>query len=150
MSYDNDNQLDTALQNLRQWYYKGVRALADAVIDAVKNGEIKNEEELDQYVHESVDGHAFVIYTFKAKAALLASDYEDAYDTEMGDEGGPYDPSVRAYFALRADVMEQIEGARRQGELFPKCEECDDTMSVTDYALSKVCQGCREDEESSE
>jgi len=50
--------------------------------------------------------HAEVIYTFKAKLALLASDNEDAYVDQFGDEPGTVEQ--RAFCAIEADVRAML------------------------------------------
>jgi hypothetical protein len=64
-------------------------------------------EFLTEWVDETTDGHEFVIYTYKAKCVLLASDNEDAID-DLGMDG-THSVEARACFALRADVWAGLE-----------------------------------------
>ena len=64
-------------------------------------------EQVDDWLHESVDGCGEVIYTHQAKVMLLVSGNEDAYVEEIGEAA----PSIHAqsYMALRADIREAME-----------------------------------------
>lgn len=119
---ENDNteaNLDTAFSIMRRWYYTGVRQLADCLISDLKGEKPEDEdtarEWLSERVDEDTDGHEFVIYTFKAKCALLASDNDDAYQDELGEPA----PSVEAAtcMAMRRDVWELLEA--RSDEWIP-------------------------------
>jgi hypothetical protein len=98
-----DDRLDLGTNLLRQWYAGRVSDLAEDVLRAILAGEVSD---LQDYLHETVDGTDIVIYTYKASAALLASDSEDAWE-EMGLER----PTVeqRAYCALEADVRAELQ-----------------------------------------
>ena len=63
-------------------------------------------EEMDTWLHESIDGHQFIIYTAMANAVILVSNNDDAYENEIG---GYASTEVRAFFAMRQDVAERIE-----------------------------------------
>lgn len=107
---------DDAMRILRRWYFDEIRSLAE---EAFKEYPIKredpdddrssdeNEEDRDTWLHETIDGHEFVIYTAKAQAVALCSDNADAEEDETGEKST--DDSRRAYFAMRADVREHME-----------------------------------------
>jgi hypothetical protein len=107
---------DDAMRILRRWYFDEIRSLAE---EAMKEYPVKredpdddrssdeNEEDRDTWLHETIDGHEFVIYTAKAQAVILASNNPDAEEEETGEAST--DDSRRAYFAMRADVREHME-----------------------------------------
>ena len=103
-----DDVLALSGRLLRAWYYGNVRGIAGDVLEEILSGRLTDDEELDRYIHETVDGTDIVIYTSKAQAALLASDNGDAHEEETG-EPAP-SPEAAAYFALRADVLDQLRG----------------------------------------
>jgi|SRR5882724_1354884 len=101
-----DEDLDAAVRIIRQHYYQEVRSYADDLLRAVKDGEITDEEQLTERLDQEVDGSARVIYTFKSKLGLLASDNDDAYEDEMGEP--PNDVAVQMAFAMRQDIREAL------------------------------------------
>ena len=102
---------DEAISHLLRWYRDEVRSLAqDAVSEHPDDEEARRE-----WVDETCDAHEFVIYTYKAQAVLLASDSSDAYEEEFGAEERATD-EVRAFWALRADVLDQIEAELPENE----------------------------------
>lgn len=114
--------LNDAINLIREWYYTEIRSLADAAIsevaDYVKSEDDPDDdsvrEHLDEWLHETIDGHQFVIYTMQAKCALLASDNEDALENETGETGTV---EARCYYAMRADVSELLSA--REDEWLP-------------------------------
>lgn len=111
--------LDRAFSEIRRWYYGGIRRLVEGLIDACKAEKHEDEDSarewLSERVDEDTDGHEFVIYTFKAKCLLLASDNEDAYQDEIGEPA----PTVEAAacMAMRRDAWELLES--RSDEWIP-------------------------------
>jgi len=65
---------------------------------------------LVEWLDETLDGHEFVIYTYRAKLVAVASDNSDAYESEHG-EPSPK-PEVTAFHAMRSDVWEVLEGEK--------------------------------------
>jgi len=102
---------DDAMRILRRWYHDEIRSLAEeAVREYPFPADDENEEDRDTWLHETIDGHEYVIYTAKAQAVALASDNADACEEEMGQK--PENDGIRAYFAMLADVREQIDANR--------------------------------------
>jgi hypothetical protein len=62
---------DDAMRAARQAYWAEVRSLAEDVIgearDNATSGDWTDEDDLRTYIHESIDGHAWVIYTARAQ-----------------------------------------------------------------------------------
>ena len=114
MTADTTPDFDAIVSDLRRWYYSEIRSLADEAIKecnayhTADDDAYTRREWLDAWLHETIDGHEFVIYTCKAKCSLLASDNEDALEQETGESGTA---EQRCYWAMRRDVVELI-GAR--------------------------------------
>jgi hypothetical protein len=100
-----DEDVNAAVSIIQRDYYQDVRDLGDSIKAEVRAGDIDNEEQLDERVHEDVDGAARVIYTWQAKLGMLVTDNEDAWE-EFGYES----PTVeqKMFCAMKQDVMEYI------------------------------------------
>ena len=98
---------DYAVGILRRDYYSDVADVVSDLIARIKSGEIEDEDDLQTAIHEDIDGHQRIIYTFQAKISLLCSDNEDAGEEDgcLGDK-----PTVeqRAFCAMRRDVEERL------------------------------------------
>ncbi len=101
-----DEDLDDAVRVIRAHYYQEVRRYADDLLEAVKDGEITDDEQLTERLDQEVDGSARVIYTFKSKLGLLASDNDEAYEDEMGEPTN--DVAIQMAFAMRQDIREAM------------------------------------------
>ena len=105
-------------------YWKHVQDIAKEAKEAEKRG-----EDAGDYIHESVDGSWWVIYTHASMAALEHTTNEDAAFDEMGSDAlagcNSYAGVVQrlAFWALRADVNEAF------AEL-PNDEEAEDDAEV--------------------
>lgn len=103
---------DLADEMKRAAYHAEIRNLAASVKDAIKSGEITDAEGLDEWIHQTIDGHHDVIYTYAAQGVIRASDNDDAMIDEMGPEGLTTDGAINwsglAFFAMRADLVEQL------------------------------------------
>ena len=146
-----------------QQYTADVEYMAQSVkqelLDRVKEGESGEDlrEWLIEHLDESIDGSARVIYTWKAKMCMVYSSNESAYFDEMGGEGAcgkdGINWSALAYFAFRADVIEELE---RLGVDFnapvPDCDECgsddqDERKLVEGRWLCETCAEPKDDAE---
>jgi hypothetical protein len=106
-----ESDVKAALDVLRQDYWQDVRGLGDDLLQRIKEGEIGDEEDLDQRLHEDVDGSRRIIYTQENITTLLSSDNSDAYIEEYGElpEGRAEIPWAQlAYAAFCRDVSEYI------------------------------------------
>jgi hypothetical protein len=90
---------EEALRILSRDYNEEIRALA---IEALK----QSEDEREDWLHETIDGHERVIYTYKARVVLICTDNPDAYEDEMGEK--PAGPEQAAYMAMMTDVREML------------------------------------------
>lgn len=90
-------------------YYREVANLADTLIQEARD-EGLDREAFDERLHETIDGHEYVIYTQKAQNVLVHSSNDGAGPEELGADAFVKDGSLRweslAYFALRRDVKE--------------------------------------------
>lgn len=93
-------------------YHATVQGIVDDLARAIKDGEITDSEELDTNLHETIDGHHNVIYTYAARQVLAQSDNDGAYFDNYGTDGAVEDGAINwsrlAYAALMADVQEAI------------------------------------------
>ena len=103
-------------------YWKTVDGLAECVLD-----EYDADTEIEDRIHEAVDGSSLVIYYAEAHAVLWFSNHRDAIDevAERGAHPGTlrYEadslPSLlcqAAYFALHDDVTERVFWLQRERE----------------------------------
>lgn len=109
---DADDLLNLAIGKLQVAYEAHVKDLADCVFAEIKAGRITDREDLERYIHETVDGDGWVIYTRKAQAVLLCSS-NDGHGVDEGiidavsfRDGVPW--SQLAYCALEQDLLEQL------------------------------------------
>lgn len=96
--------LDDAIRTINKWYNDEIRSIAEEANEGVKSGEITD---LDDWLHETIDGHEFVIYTHKARLVLVATDHPDAYEDEYGDEQHTVEQA--AYAAMMRDVRDHLD-----------------------------------------
>ncbi len=107
-----EGQHDEAMRVLRAEYYQGVRSLTQEAARAIKDGEISNDSELHDWLHETIDGSYWVIYTHANFQVLMCSDNHNAYAEDFGEppvSGGDINWAALAYAAMMRDVAEQID-----------------------------------------
>lgn len=95
-------------KNPSQEYWETVESIAKEAKEAEKRG-----EDAGDYIHESVDGSHYVIYTYANLVCLQESKNEDAA-FEVGDGLGDCNSYCAlmarlAYWAMRQDVDEAFE-----------------------------------------
>lgn len=98
---------------LRADYWSDVRGVASEFLKMWHSGYFDGDrDEAIEWIEQSVDGSQRVIYTSQAADCLRYSDHDDAGIDELGAEsfnfknGFPW--SQLAYFAFRADIIDQI------------------------------------------
>lgn len=104
-------------------YREEVKAIAQEIVDRVKSGEL-SPDDVNDALHESVDGDQWVIYTYRAKlvVAFLSDNGDAAYDEGMEvDHSDGINWSAMAYFAMCADVRSELPDDL--DELVPTDEE---------------------------
>lgn len=101
--------LERATGMLERWYYDEVRSTANCIVEELRSRRYITAEEEQEYVWEVCDGHEFIIYTFKARCVLLATDNPDAFDEEIGEEHASVEQ--RAFWSFKRDVERFMEYA---------------------------------------
>lgn len=135
------DDLDGALRELRMEYRAQVSAIAQDVLDESRtHGRIVHEQ-----LHETIDGHEWVIYTHKAQVVALVSSNADAYAEEIGEP--PPDESARAYMAMTRDVGDEMLDLGWDGGDDPPaipCDLCDGDggLFTPDGGHWSECQKC--------
>jgi hypothetical protein len=99
-----EEDINAAVSIIKRDYYQDVRGICDEIEEAVKDGQLTDDEEVSERIHQEVDGSARVIYTWQNHLGLLASDNSDAYMEEFGEV--PTDGDSINYAALMAAAME--------------------------------------------
>lgn len=96
-----------------QWgaeYYATVRAIVQEATTNIADGTFTSTDDLETYLHESVDGNYWVIYYHAAYRVPLLSNHDDAWEDaglELPTEHTNV-PSFIAYWALLADVRDRM------------------------------------------
>ena len=105
--------VDAAHTRLRADYYSDVRDFAADVIAWWHDNPDADREALVEYIEQGVDGAGRVIYTAQAMDCLRYSDNDSAGPDELGADGFDWKSGIPwsqlAYFAFRADIMEQLD-----------------------------------------
>ena len=126
-----ETQHDEAMRVLRAEYYQAVRGLAQEAIERAKTGEDMNDA-----LHELIDGSYGVIYTHANFQVLMCSDHHDAYSENFGEppvSGSDINWAALAYAAMEQDVQEQIQA---EGGV----EEVEEAPQHFDKALEKYAR----------
>lgn len=98
-------------------YHESVASIAQEALDVEKEG-----GEPSDYVHESVDGSHYVIYTHANLTVLRESDNDSAAFDDMGKDAFASCESfaavtqVLAYWAMRADIEQKLQELRDAAE----------------------------------
>lgn len=103
---DAEEARDEALNFIRADYYTEVTRVAEDLMERARDGEFESADDMDQAIHETIDGHRRVFITHLAKLGLVASDNE-SYADEEGLE--PTGPEQRMFWAMRQDVYERMD-----------------------------------------
>ena len=117
-----------------QEYRQDVADMAESIQDYAKEQDYPDREDILEYLHESIDGCARVIYTASAKECVLFSRNDGAYFSEFGGDGASDGDGIKwsllAYCAFRADVLDELDqrgfdvNAERPGYVEP--DDADD------------------------
>ncbi len=116
---DAEDAIRDALSILTRLYREEVNGLAmeikEELEEKIEDGEGGEplREWLLETLHERIDGHARVIYTFKAKVGLLVTENADAYVEDFGEEGLIKDGNINwegmMFAAMERDVIEALD-----------------------------------------
>ena len=90
-------------------YWDEIRHLAELYTSEDKRAEHGYGAEVGagDWLHETLDGHEFIIYTYKARCVLEHSENDDAMPEETGEKVDWHSPEPGAYYAMMADVYAQ-------------------------------------------
>jgi hypothetical protein len=113
-----------AYEALRRWYYNEVREWAEDFDKRLAEREWKDEESFRESFEQETDSAQCIIYTAQAKAVCLASDNEDAYVEEFGEE--PTTVEARALMAFRRDILERMQVNPSDPATYEPAEESTD------------------------
>jgi hypothetical protein len=106
MADENETSVDDAVRVITRDYYNDVRHMAKDLATRMKAGEV---EDFSDALREDCDECQRVIYTFRAKLGLIASDNADAAADDLGDdEAARLTVEARMYYALQADILERL------------------------------------------
>jgi hypothetical protein len=97
-------------------YYDEICTLAAEAVKEARKGTFGTGEEaregLQEWVHETLDGHEYVIYTAQAQSVISISNNDGAYVENYGSDGlvknGELNWSALAYAAMEADLLEAL------------------------------------------
>jgi hypothetical protein len=99
---------DTAYRAASAYCWEVQTGILDDLKGAVDSKEVTTTEELYDRLHENIDGSATCIYTGQSMCYNLGSRNDGAVEEELGDRER-YTPGQRAYFAIRADILDRPE-----------------------------------------
>jgi hypothetical protein len=71
----------------RRAYFDTVRGIVADAERAILDGELEDREALSTWLHETIDGHHDVIYTYAAQDVLRYSENDGAYVENFGTDG---------------------------------------------------------------
>lgn len=105
-----------------QEYANECRAIADNIVEECAG----DEEQINDRLHETIDSHQWIIYTYYNLQVLTHSRNDGAYFDEFGalQADGFSDAMAKmAFAALEADVHEELDGAlERYREAHPDAD----------------------------
>ena len=107
-----EEQHDDAMRVLRAEYYQSVRGMTEDLKRAIKDGEVTDQESLETWIQQSVDGSYWVIYTHANFQVLMCSNNYDAYSEDFGEpplSGSDINWAALAYAAMQRDLQQQID-----------------------------------------
>ena len=138
--------VDRAMGIIHCDYQDDINGIVADLRTEIAGGHLEDSEAIDTWLHETIDGHQRVIYTFRAKLGLLASSNEDAYQAELGEPA----PTVESacYMAMMADVREHSGypddewvawfGFERHADLYAYAETVNDATGTVPAELADV------------
>lgn len=148
---DEARRLDNARAQLRADYWSDVRGVVEDIKVEISRRNLTTEDDVTEYLDETCDGHARVIYTYQAIEGLLYTDNESAYADEFGEDGLVKDRAINwsalMYCALRQDVIDtlgDVEALLEEAKP-DECEDCGEALpsdKCADCAAEPTCSIC--------
>jgi hypothetical protein len=131
---------ELAMRILLADYYRDVRDTVASIMQAIKDKEVSDRDELLDRIHEECDGDARVIYTSQAIETMLISDNDSAYADDFGEEGMVKDGSINwsalAFCAFERDVIEHLESEGVDvNDLDPDSDDDEEAATTDDTAV---------------
>jgi hypothetical protein len=128
-----DERLDAARRVLRADYWDDVRSIVDELKGEIKDGSITDRDQATEWLDERIDSAHRVVYTYAAMEAVIFSDNDGAYEDHFGSEGMVEDGQVQwsrlAFYAMQADVMDQVGDIEELlAEAATECDMCGATF----------------------
>lgn len=110
---DEDRMEDNAKRILRARYYRSVHAMADAIREEIRAGNIADAEGAIEQIEQDTDSSYWVTYTYASEMALMCSDNSGAVADEGVETVAPWEDYGRAiaqmaYWAVRADILDRL------------------------------------------
>lgn len=121
-----------AMRPLTMDYYESVRRYARGILEEMPEDE-RNQDYIEEAIHETADGAEEVIYTFQAQMVAIISENSEAW-REIGELPKENSESVIAYCALREDIWEALrlldcscghDYAAHADDYELQCDDCD-------------------------
>jgi len=104
------DKMEMGFDLIKDAYNNELRTIIKEAKREVKLGRIISEDELIEWLEQTVDGHEYIMYTWQAQAVLLASENSNTYLEEFGSEGfikdGEINWEVLAYSAMLLDLQQ--------------------------------------------
>lgn len=104
---------DRSRDRMERDYWEDVRGVAQDFIQAVKDGEVTDDEDAHTWLHETIDEHRRVFITALAQECLRFSPNDGKYIEDFGADGAATDGGIEwsrlAFCAFEADVHEQLD-----------------------------------------
>jgi hypothetical protein len=95
--------VEDALRVLTADYREEINSLVEDAKRGLKSGDISD---LNDWIHETIDGHERIIYTYKARIVMVCTENPDAYRDDMGQN--PEKVEVEAFYAMAADLRDAL------------------------------------------
>ena len=122
----------------RQSYWDEIRSLADDAIEAWRDGDVADRDALSDWIHETIDGHKWIIYYALRADVLRYTDNKEAYEEFGGlDHCDGLDAVMvyAAYCAMAADLTAQINAQWDDDEETMRDNiDAEDWSAVLDWA----------------
>ena len=108
-----EERVKDAERVLRAEYYSHIRGTALEVFQLIEDGTLEDQEALERWLNETIDGDAWTFQTHSAIKVLLWSNNDGAHIEDFGSDGlvsdGCINWSVMAFSAMKADLLEDVE-----------------------------------------
>lgn len=124
-----DEEVNAALSLLQRDYYAEVRAIVRDLQERFNAGEFDSVDDVEDDIHQTIDGHQYVIYTTQNYMVMLSSN--TTIDEALEDLGmePTTDTAQIAYAILYHDVHELLGTVGDYAEWFEEDEDSDEEQA---------------------